>query len=104
MPNPVTAPAVDAFADDALGDLDTVGLLAAMASGERHPDELRDAALARANATDGQLNAVVDWIPEPSHTTGPLAGIPTFLKDNEDLLGHPTRFGSAATPDRKSVV
>lgn len=99
MPNPVTAPAVDAFADDALGDLDTVGLLAAMASGERHPDELRDAALARANATDGQLNAVVDWIPEPSHTTGPLAGIPTFLKDNEDLVGRPTRFGSAATPD-----
>jgi len=86
-----------AFTDDALGDLDAVGLLDALARGDRHPDELRDAATARAKATQEKLNAVVDWVPEPVHGHGPFAGIPTFLKDNEDLIGRPTRFGSAAT-------
>lgn len=96
MPN--EARTVSSFTDDALGDLDTVGLLAALASGDRHPDELRDASLERARATQGKLNAVVDWVPEPTHGRGPFAGIPTFLKDNENLIGRPTRHGSAATP------
>ncbi|NQU37281.1 MAG: amidase, partial [Actinobacteria bacterium] len=106
--------AASAFADDALGDLDTVGLLAALASGERHPAELREAAIARSRAVDGDLNAVVEWAPEPSKASWrnnqpqpddrPLAGIPTFLKDNEDLAGCPTRYGSAATPATPAVT
>lgn len=95
---------VDSFADDALGRHDAVGLLEAIENRELHPDEIRDAALARARATHSELNAVVDWVPEPVGNDGPLAGIPIFLKDNEDLTGLPTRHGSAATSARSAAT
>ena len=31
---------------------------------------------------------------------GRFVGVPTFVKDNDDLTGLPTRSGSLATPDR----
>ena len=86
-----------AFTDDALGTHDVVSLQAALAAGDVSPGELRQAALERAEAVK-RLNAVVTWLDEPAPDRGPFAGIPSFIKDNEDIAGYPTTFGSRATP------
>ena len=85
------------YRDDALGDLDTVGLIEALASGSVSAAEVQQAALERAELAREPLNAVVGLVPEPSMGAGPFAGIPSFIKDNEDLAGLPTTHGSRAT-------
>lgn len=102
-PSPAaTARRVHAFRDDALGTSDTVDLLARLRAGEVSAPELVAAASARAQHVNGPLNAVVCWAPEPTagSSSGALAGIPTFIKDDEELAGLPTRHGSRATSDR----
>jgi amidase len=100
---------VDTTADDALGEDDMTGLLERLASGEVSAAELRVAALARAHRANEALNAVTVWSEEPPVTEvtvaseAPLAGIPTFIKDNEDLAGLPTTEGSWAVPDRPAT-
>ena len=91
-----STPAFSTVADDALGDHDAVSLLAALAARSVHPDEVTAAALARARLADGELNTVVSWAPSPVTGSGPLAGIPFFVKDNEDVAGLPCRQGSRA--------
>lgn len=90
-------PALNAYSDDALGSHDMVSLLGALAAGSVSPAELRQAALDRADAVK-QLNAVVTMLEEPPPAQGELAGIPSFIKDNEDIAGYPTTHGSRATP------
>lgn len=85
------------FTDDALGDLDTVALREALATGSVSPAEVRQAALARAERAE-PLNAVVTWLDRPESPGGAFSGIPTVVKDNEEVIGYPTRFGSRATP------
>ncbi len=87
---------INTFTDDALSDHDTVSLREALSAGTVSPGEVREAAMARAQAA-APLNAVVTWV-EDAAGDGPFAGIPTFLKDNEDLPGYPTTFGSRAVP------
>lgn len=84
--------------DDALGRHDVSSLRAALDSGEVSAQEVREAAMARAE--DARLlNAVVTWVdPADDPHAGPFAGIPTVVKDNEDMAGYPTSFGSRATP------
>ncbi|MFM2437334.1 MAG: hypothetical protein RLZ55_143 [Actinomycetota bacterium] len=93
--------------DDALGDHDLVSLLTALKAGEVSAAEVRVAAIERAHAAQRELNAVAAWgapgdgpAPDPE---GPLAGVPTFVKDNEDVKGLRTSFGSRATADRPAV-
>ena len=88
---------VNAFSDDALAAHDGVGLMSELASGSVSSSELRDAAHRRAEQARS-LNAVVTWLDEPAPGDGPFAGIPSFIKDNEDIQGYPTTFGSRATP------
>jgi amidase len=88
---------MSAFRDDALGSHDMVGLLAALSAGSVTAEELRQAARARAESVK-RLNAVVSWVDEDLAGDGPLAGVPTFLKDNEDVAGYVTTHGSRATP------
>ena len=92
---------INTFTDDALSDLDTVGLRDALAAGRVSPGEVREAAMARADAAR-RLNAVVTWVEGDTSTDGPFAGVPTFLKDNEDLPGYPTTFGSRAVPRKQA--
>lgn len=101
---------VSALADDALGTSDATELLDRLARREVSPAELRTAALARARIANPELNALTQWIEQPLRTEvaipgdAPLAGIPSVLKDNEQLAGYPTSSGSAAVPDTPATA
>jgi amidase len=99
-PDDRTLARVDAVTDDALGADDATGLLARLAAGEVSRSELLEAALARAERVNPALNAVAAWTPSYRSADGdaPLAGIPTVVKDNEDLAGYPSGQGSDAVP------
>ncbi|MFD0197318.1 amidase [Streptomyces albidoflavus] len=80
---------------------DAVGLAALVAGGEVSAAELLEVAVARAEAVDGKLNAVVrpmhDLARERARTplTGPFAGVPFLIKDlSQDYAGLPTGSGS----------
>ncbi len=97
---------VSAYADDALGRDDLVGLLDRLARREVSPAELREAATARARSVNEKLNAVTCWVDDDTlaSTDGPFSGIPTVIKDNEHLAGYPTTQASFAVADRDAKV
>ena len=94
--------AIHGFCDDTLGDHDAVALAALVESGELQISEILEASIARAHQVDPHLHAIVEHCSEQSlersggDPTGPFAGVPTFIKDMNDLIGLPTRYGSAA--------
>ncbi|MBO0843989.1 MAG: amidase, partial [Nocardioides sp.] len=93
---------VHAYADDALGDLDAVGLRQALAARQVSIPEVVEAAIARTRSVDPRLNAVATDCFERARTEalnprgGFFAGIPTYIKDNSDLAGLPTGQGTDA--------
>lgn len=91
---------VHAYADDALGDHDAVGLAAAIRAGDVSRAEVLEAAIARAAVVDPDLRAIrtegYDRARSAPEVEGPFSGVPTFVKDNTDLEGLPTCHGSAA--------
>ena len=97
---------VHAFGNDALGDLDAVGLVAAIQEGEVSIPEVVEAAIARTRQVDPVLNAVAaecfdrarDEASDPRG--GFFAGVPTYVKDNSDLAGLPTMQGTDAFEPR----
>ncbi len=88
-----------AFTDDALGDLDAVALADAVRRRAIGAGELTEAAVARAEAV-AELGAVAYPAYEAARAAplrgGLFAGVPTYVKDNTDVAGMPTRYGSAA--------
>lgn len=101
---------VHAFGDDALGDLDTVGVAAAIASGSISAREAAEAAISRAERVNPQLNAIqladFERALEASDGSagGVFAGVPTFVKDNTDVAGLPSDQGSLAVKARPAVA
>src|SRR6478736_8778101 len=97
---------VHAFTDDALGDLDAVGLIAALAAGHVSIPEVVEAAIARTEQVAPTLNAVAAECFDRARAEaaaprgGFFAGVPTFLKDNVDLVGLPTMQGTDAFAPR----
>jgi amidase len=97
---------VHAFTDDALGDLDAVGLADHLAAGKLSAAEAVDAAVARVQAVNGELNAMAyeafDRARSASRTPRPgyFSGVPTLIKDNVDVAGMPTRSGTDAWEPR----
>jgi amidase len=93
---------VHAFTDDALGDHDAVGLALEIARRRVSIAEVVDAAIARTEGVDPELNAVAaegfDRARAEALTPvgGFFAGVPTFVKDNSDLAGLPTMQGADA--------
>ena len=88
--------------NDALGDHDVVGLQSELAAGKVHPQELLAAALGCLDRA-ADLNATVARIDPESElrnllvgSSGAFAGIPSYVKDNEDVTGLPTTQGSRA--------
>jgi amidase len=93
---------VHAFADDALGDLDSVGVAAVIADGTISAREAADAAIARAAVVNPLLNAIEHPDFERGRSSaehpspGVFSGVPTFVKDNTDVQGLPSDQGSLA--------
>jgi len=101
---------VHAFTDDALGTHDAVGLVDALHTGELSVVEVVEAAIARAETIDGQLDTIAHRGFERARAEasdprpGWFAGVPTFFKDNVAVAGLPTTEGTDAwdpTPSPK---
>ena len=94
---------VHAFSDnDVLGMNDAVGIAALIKSGQISTAEVINAAIKRAEKVNPDLNAIVVKTYEQAtneplvNAEGPLAGIPTFIKDNIPVKGVPTQLGTLA--------
>ena len=87
---------------DALGDLDATGVAARIAGGEITAAEALEAAIARSERVNGELNFVAAPLFEYGRAraaetlSGPFAGVPTLIKDLMPIVGQPTRYGSRA--------
>ena len=98
--------AVSACTDDPLGTDDAVALGEMVRAGQVSAAELLEAAIARAEAVNPDLNAVAVWDLDRARTKassatgdGVFAGVPTFYKGVSNYEGLPNRFGSRAVPD-----
>lgn len=104
-----------AFTEDALGTHDATDLCAMLARREVSALELTEAAIARAEkasplgaiahptfdlARDRALQFGARSAAAPA---GYLGGLPSFLKDNVELAGTPTGFGSNAVPRNPQI-
>lgn len=96
---------VSAFTDDALGDDDAVGIAHRIDTGDITAIEAVEASIARVEAIEATLGAVAYAAFDRARTTArtihsgdarAFAGVPSFVKDNNDVAGMPTRHGSAA--------
>lgn len=98
---------VHAFGDDALGELDAVGLADALRAGRVGRAEVVEAAIARTEAVDPILNGlayagfaqarVAASSDEKAGGERPFFwGVPTFIKDNVDVAGQPSMHGADA--------
>ena len=94
---------VNAFRDDALGELDAVALVDALRTGKVSRPELVEAAIARTQAVNPILNGLAHENFDQSLARayadvhrGYFAGVPTFFKDNVDVEGMPTMQGTDA--------
>ena len=93
---------INAFANDALGTLDAVGVAEAIAAKKISVAEATEAAISRAEAVNGDLNAIVLKTYDDARNVaglnekGLLYGVPSFIKDNENIKGYPTQKGTGA--------
>ncbi len=93
---------IHAFSDDALGDLDAVGIVEHLQAGKVSVEEIVDAAIARTESVADKLGAVAhaDFDRARQEARSPrggyFAGVPTFVKDNVDVAGMPTMEGTDA--------
>jgi amidase len=95
--------AVHAFRDDALGDLDAVGLVAALRARRVSIPEIVEAAIARAEAVNPVLNGLAFQAFDRARAQANVAvgdqffaGMPSFLKDCEAVAGMSSMAGSDA--------
>ncbi|MDH6245019.1 amidase [Mycobacterium sp. OTB74] len=97
-------PRISTFGDDALGDLDAVGLVESLRAGEVSAAELVQAAIARTEKAQPELNGLAYEAFEyaTKRTQGRrrfggfFDGVPTFIKDNVAVAGWPTMQGTDA--------
>ncbi|GAB3926507.1 amidase [Microlunatus endophyticus] len=97
---------------DHIADLDAVGQRAGYQAGELSPVEVAEAALARVAAGEPTLHALqiiyADQALAAAQASekrwadgaplGPLDGVTVTIKENVDVAGEPTRWGTAASP------
>src|SRR5246127_2866672 len=105
---------VHAFGDDALGDLDAVGLSSAIRADLVSRADVIEAAIARAGVVNPALNGLAYKAFEQARAKAlakPAAGfsrffegVPTFIKDNVDVTGQPTMRGADAWAPFEAVT
>lgn len=100
-----------AFGDDALGELDAVGLAEAIRTGRIGRADAVDAAIARTEAVDPVLNGLAYAAFQQARATasaapatGFFSGVPTFIKDNVDVAGQPSMHGTDAWTPRNALA
>jgi amidase len=99
---------IHAFGDDALGDLDAVGLVEKLRAGEVSPHELVEAAITRTEAVNPKLNGFAFEAYDRARARadarrpygGYFDGVPSFIKDNVAVEGMPTMEGTDAWEPR----
>ena len=98
---------VNAFGDDALGDLDAVAMVDAIRTGRVSAAELVAAAIARTEKVNPILNGLAHETFDRARAEaltvphgGYFDGVPTFFKDNVDVEGMPTMQGTDAWEPR----
>lgn len=97
---------VHAFSDDALGDLDAVGLAEHLGAGKVSAEEVVDAAIGRIEKVSDALNPMAYTayprarVEARTPGEGFFAGVPTLVKDNVDVRGMPTMAGTDAWDPR----
>ncbi len=96
---------IHAFTDDVLGNLDAVGLADRLRHKEISLEEVITCTQQRYQRMEPHIAAVQLEVKRPlerfpARPLGIFAGVPTYIKDNVDLSGCPTRAGSAAIPER----
>jgi amidase len=93
---------ISSFCDDIIGKKDAVELATLISKKEIKKEEVLEASIQRAEKVNPFLNAIItktyDLARRNSkiHSDGFFSGIPTFIKDNEDVMGVPTSHGSVA--------
>lgn len=103
MSNPT--PRLHVFRNDALGEHDAVALAKLIRARKVSPQEAARAAIERAEAAAALRGvALPDYeramIVAAQPHEGVFAGVPTYVKDNSDVAGLPTRHGSLAVAPR----
>jgi amidase len=84
--------------------LDATALAALIRSGELSAEEAVETAIEASERVNPSLNAIRTKAYEYGRERarkpqgGGFSGVPTFVKDTDDLVGYPTLFGSAALP------
>ncbi len=86
-----------------LAELDAVETASRIKSGALSATEAVEAAIERAERIEPAINAIVKKTyggarKAVADAHGPWAGVPTFMKDLDDVTGVPTAFGSRAFP------
>jgi amidase len=97
-----------AFEDDALGELDAVGVADALRAGRISRAEAVEAAIARTEKVNPDLNGLAyeafDLASRRANARHPYGGffdgVPTFIKDNVAVAGMPTMQGTDAWAPR----
>lgn len=88
--------------NDALGDLDATGVAARIRSREITAQEALEAAIARVERVNPELNFIASPCYEYGRAraamqlSGPFSGVPTMIKDLMPVTGLPTHYGCRA--------
>jgi amidase len=93
---------------DALGDHDATGVAAAISAGDITAAEALDAAIARSERVNAELNFIATPLYDYGRSlaaetrSGPFAGVPTLIKDLMPIAGYLTKYGSRAFAENVS--
>lgn len=99
---------VNAFAEDALGNLDATGVAEAIAKKEISVQEAIEAAIQRSEKVDPHLNAIIVKTYDDArkydqlNTKGAFYGVPTYFKDTDNIKGYPTQMGTGSFAAKKA--
>ena len=91
---------IHAFQDDILGTLDATGIAESIRSKKVSVQEVVEATISRIEKVNPVLNAIVlntfeeAMSVKGSNKNGFFYGVPTYIKDNDNIKGYPTQIGT----------